>query len=558
MEPNLIKKYLTYTRKYQKGGIQRSDKINDSGVALVDMQSNDLWSIAFLLLLTHDSRFAYCYSYIFDKDETSLIRFDKDIFVKLFKKVLRKYKSDQNFCYVLTRLCGFSRFDKQNEYSNNSPNQIYQPLVYNQRDIKFFIWLLTYGKYPQTKIDKYEDGEHLIEIDEYRTMASNDSLYDSNSEMDHLESEVTQYKTGKQILATLDKQNKIIEQEMEKHAQHPLPEYRYYEPTLYEEPSYSFFEQKSYVQKQIKSKKILPNKQPIQKFEKIPIYTYENTTKSVPNNTDIIYNFNNFDHSNRNSSELGSKFLIDKHTKTKNMSKIQGSKVKDRLSTIPYTLPIFEIPSDHPTKPCRPIPKPPSMSRGKYKQKITQTYKSKPKEKFKNEEFLEPNIHELLESENKILKSLKRISKRKIQITNIDEIGDDNTLLNRHKGEPDYHQNETNICKCRLCTKAGSRIKPKYVRPPLAQFDTKKSVEEMKKDRLESRIKRVSRVKYQEPKYEDPYNRFNKPNKRNNDYYTGLNNIDSISKHETSHYKTSKYKKIRLEMNFRKNDEKGW
>ena len=321
MEPNLIRKYLAYRRKQDKGGIKPSKNMNDSGVSIKDMQSNDLWSIVFLLLLTHDPRFAFCYTYKNDNKDGAPIKFDDKVFKKLFPKVIRKYEEDQNFCYVLKKLSGYKRFEKDEFSLEDSQvlKEIYKPVIHSKRDIKFYIWLLTYGRYPEKKIENYEDGEQLREIDECRTLGSNQSLYNSQQSEEALESEVKQYMTGKQILENLDKK-KIKKEKIEK-----------FEPSLYTEPGYSFFEQKSYLQKQEISKKKIPSKVPIQKIEGIPLFSYK-TSNIKEKNNEIIYDFNNKERSNLQSKTIEgySHISVDKVTKTHIMKPTKQLKKKKK------------------------------------------------------------------------------------------------------------------------------------------------------------------------------------------------------------------------------------
>ena len=150
--------------------------------------------------------------------------------------------------------------------------------------------------------------------------------------------------------------------------------------------------------------------------------------------------------------------------------------------------------------------------------------------------------------EKNIIKSLRKISKRKIHTTNIDDLYNNNAIPIPKKNIEDDHQ-DVNNCKCKLCKKASSRIKPKYSyrKPKMSTFDTKKSFEKAQKDKFLSRVKKASKVKYKKPKFEDPYKtRTYDDDKRRNSYWTGNpDKLITLNKHETSHYKTSKYKMLK-------------
>lgn len=562
MEPALIRKYLVYRRKKAKQGVRASPRVNDSGVNLVDMQSNDCWSIAFLLLLTHDPRFAFCYTYKKENEDNCPIRFDRSVFVKLFRKVLRKFKADRSFCYVLGRLCGFYRFHgKTNEPSENEPEEILEPVEYNQRDLKFFVWLLTYARFPEEKVIKFEDGGSVREIDEYATMASNASLYESEEEK-QLESQVKQFMTDKQILLTLDQNNRIIENVVDKESREP--EIAPFRPTLYEEPTYSFFEQKSHIQAQKQVKKEAPKKQPVQKMQMMSQFAYQNPAQAE--NTKLLYKLSQEDGDWENEPDE-SHFSIDHVTSTNAMKDVKISKIKDKLTNIPAILGLFEPPRNGPSKPARMLPPPPKT--GKNPKFAIKPVEQQSQEQTTNEavETLNPRIiksksrRRTTRKENqptsnqykeKVMASLNRVSQRQLHVTNLDEL-DQQSQTTRERDENNHQDGQQNNCRCKLCTKASSRIrwKPKVIRPPLAQFDTKKSVEELKKDRLESRIKRTPRVKYQEPKYEDPYFKQGKDVSKKMKMTRGRNetkDFERVSRHETSHYKTSKFRRLQMEM----------
>jgi hypothetical protein len=558
MEPNLIPKYLRYLKKKKKGGINGSPKVNDSGVTLEDMQSNDYWGIAFLLLLTHDPRFGMCYTYQKDNPPDVPIKFHPDIFRKLFRKVLHKYESDQNFCYVMSRLCGFYRFHSQDSYQD-----IYQPVNYSKRDLKFFVWLLTYARFPEQKVIAYEEGDHLREVDEYATMASNDSLYDSASQEYPLESEVKQFKTGKQILETIDQNNRIIEKVKQEYSD-TAPEYQQYQPELYDEPTYSFFEQKSYVQKQVSSKqrfnKETPTKMPTQSFEKIPHFTYQKSVKNIKQvNYDIIYNFNKTSGIQRSSKMMMeySYKSMDKSTPTKMMRPVDCSKVKDRVTQIPQNFPLVHIHFESPSDPMPLLPRPvyakelksfPPKKKEIY-QKVESPEKTRAGDLLEEPRYVEPEKWNPLE--DKIMRSLRQMSKRKIEVTRVDDVKfEEDFEVSKRKNT--HHVDSQNNCQCKLCRKAKKRGPRKVSkRPLLPSFDTKKSFEENQKVRLESRIKRVSRVRYrQDPQYEDPYKtrKDSPPKLQIKKYSTGVNDFTGrVSRFETSHYKTSKHLQFQKE-----------
>lgn len=111
MEPNLIIKYNRYISKKNQNKIKIDPRKNDSGVSYEDLRSNDTWSLGFLLLLTHNPNFAYCYKYRSETSDNTLIEFDQKLFVKLFGKFTRKNQDDPNLIYVLRRMMGVPKYE---------------------------------------------------------------------------------------------------------------------------------------------------------------------------------------------------------------------------------------------------------------------------------------------------------------------------------------------------------------------------------------------------------------------------------------------------------------
>jgi len=97
--------------KKKQGKTKDDPRKNDSGVSYEDLRSNDAWSLGFLLLLTHNPNFAYCYKYRVETSDNSLIEFDPQLFVKFFNKFCRRNKDDQNLIYVLRQMMGLKKFE---------------------------------------------------------------------------------------------------------------------------------------------------------------------------------------------------------------------------------------------------------------------------------------------------------------------------------------------------------------------------------------------------------------------------------------------------------------
>ena len=196
MAPSLIPKFLKYWKLKEANKIREDPKIADSGVTIEDLQANDIWCIFYHVLLTHDMRFTGCYSY-FDEKKGPAIRFNPGLFKRLFVKTLREFEFDRNFSLVLSRLCKIKRFG---HISKREPSCFpFQTNKQSMRDLKYYIWLLTYSQYPHHKIQRYERGEHLREVDECTTLGSDESLYNTSTEEVPLESIVFRSESRNQI-----------------------------------------------------------------------------------------------------------------------------------------------------------------------------------------------------------------------------------------------------------------------------------------------------------------------------------------------------------------------
>lgn len=111
MEPNLIIKYKRYLHKKKQKKIKEDPRKNDSGVNYEDLRSNDTWSLGFLLLLTHNPNFAYCYRYRQETSDGSIIEFNQKLFLKFFNKFCRKNEEDKNLIYVLRQMMGLKKYE---------------------------------------------------------------------------------------------------------------------------------------------------------------------------------------------------------------------------------------------------------------------------------------------------------------------------------------------------------------------------------------------------------------------------------------------------------------
>lgn len=109
MEPNLIRKFKEYFAGLKRAPNAFDKNQNDTGIDYVDLRSNDLWCLSFLILILFEFKFAGCYT--FDpRSEGALITFDVRLFIGLYKAFCERFAHDANLIYVLNSLLGIERF----------------------------------------------------------------------------------------------------------------------------------------------------------------------------------------------------------------------------------------------------------------------------------------------------------------------------------------------------------------------------------------------------------------------------------------------------------------
>lgn len=111
MEPGLITKFTRYFATFDSKNNSADVNFNDTGVDYVDLRSNDLWCLTYLMLIAFQFKFAACYSFDSTRKD-SLIRFDSARFVRLYKAFCGKCAHDANLIHVVNSLLGVERFSQ--------------------------------------------------------------------------------------------------------------------------------------------------------------------------------------------------------------------------------------------------------------------------------------------------------------------------------------------------------------------------------------------------------------------------------------------------------------
>jgi hypothetical protein len=276
MDPMMIR----YIDKYKEQKANGQD--NPTGIKKEQLKLNDIWNIIFLVLLTHNPRFSYCYSYQIT-NKLPEVSFNPILFRKLMYKVLLTFESDLNFCFVLSKLCNFDRFKEIGNdvhyFKKKSLN--YKQTSFSLRDLRFYIWVLTQSKYPKEKILRFELGETIKEVDLDESIKSDYSICQEVEQSQNFRK--TSYYNYKEI--TTPSLN-------EKATYNPSDVSRKVIPSFAESKieNQSIHNKKSQFQNNNLNKTVSKKQQsgsngPVQEFENIPIYNYNNQKNDQLNKT---------------------------------------------------------------------------------------------------------------------------------------------------------------------------------------------------------------------------------------------------------------------------------
>ena len=500
MEPNLIRKFNSYMRYKAKNKIVLDIKMNDSGVTFEDMRSNDIWSILFLLLLTHNPKFSFCYTYREQNKDGDIIKFDSSLFKKLFERVLRKYENDLNFCFVIKEMIGFHRFKEISVNRRIQPNKelLYFPNSQSRRDLKFYIWILTYKKFPKNRIRKFKEHSKLRELDECKTLGSNISLYDQESEDEEIKLNMS-LKKAKNVSTWMNSST-------------------YVGLEVFPAPNYGFFKYKSSFKIFIPSKKEIVIKNPVQNFMNVPIFSYKKPQKSRQS----MKSFSEI----KISYKLNSGKSVDP-LRTKIMKRVRIKQTLDNIIKVPTPFEILEFPVDHPCKPSLKLPMNWVLKERQPRRRPSpQITILKTRDSFENSESSYSPKHVNLKqksrkynskinldgrSNNNLLETYKqnKMNINKMQFSNLDEIdGQDELLfkLPRRSLNKNLINKIPEQCECRICMRTTSNVRS-IKRKGHSRFEKLpiKSFEQKQQDKFQSRIKKIHKPRFPSVQLEDPY-----------------------------------------------------
>lgn len=113
MEPHLVSRLHGYTKLKLGGKIKKDYNFNDSNVSYSDLRCNDLWMMAYFILISFNADFAKCYSYHKDNNARP-IKFDVKQFLELYKGFCQRFETDTHLIHVLNEMLGMNRFCEGN------------------------------------------------------------------------------------------------------------------------------------------------------------------------------------------------------------------------------------------------------------------------------------------------------------------------------------------------------------------------------------------------------------------------------------------------------------
>lgn len=419
-----------------------------------------------------------------------------------------------------------------------------EPSVIKDRDLKFYIWLLTYNQHPYEKIRKYENNEKVKNFDEYDTYDSRGLLYEEESIREvpivrkekqgftHWSMPMFLYHDNKTFSGTAEKKEVAKTNKKAKTGEHIISMY-IWENKPQPEVVVTPVPVKPLAKKVVKEKETLEH-------TPMPMYMYHQDTvyqgKFRPNvqkepkrapkkvRTDIqpifIY---------KPEPEIefvepeSSKKIIPKKVKLESSKKIVETPVKVHSKCTPLSAdlsdepieikkrPIFHVKAqkvDDFDMPSAQLPRAPNLETTF---EPTETHEDatpvilipatlredspeKPKEDPRNQH--NPNL----------MRSYKEQTQKveKSRLTKLDDFDDADDMfvpMQPYKKDP---QN----CQCNMCIKNKSRIRkprllPKKKTNPL-EFDDDEDLEKHQKNKLESRINRLPKLN-KPKKIEDPY-----------------------------------------------------
>lgn len=238
------------------------------------MQLNDLWSIAFLVLLTNNPKFAYCYSYeLGKKDPVYQITFRPELFRKLMYRMFSSFEEDKGLCYVISQLTGFDRFKDRGKnginYSKSNSLSLKSIKKISMRDLYFYIWVLCQKKYPKEKILRYELGDVIEEIDYEDNIKSNYSILEID--LENQRARKTSFYNKNEINKSFTPKTK---NSLNRRMQNLGITTTKTQSKIMAIPSYQYYDQKSMQEEKFVEERQEARKTPKQEIEGIPQYKF--------------------------------------------------------------------------------------------------------------------------------------------------------------------------------------------------------------------------------------------------------------------------------------------
>jgi hypothetical protein len=519
MDPFMTNYFKEYQNKLRNGLISANADDKEIELSNNNLQANDIWNIVFLVLLTHNPSFAYSYSYDNQNKNYPKIQFNPIVFKKLMYKVLVRFESDLNFCFVLSKLCNFDWFkdiEKKNGQYMKMNSLNYNQQYFTIRDLRFYIWVLAQSKYPKEKILRFELGEYIQEIDKDDSINSDFSLCEIIEESKNFRK--TSYYNYKEI--TTPSLNDIKHEKSSPISKKKIPTFAVSNKYIESIPIQNT--EDKVIKKQenpAKDKNSSSNITPVQEIENIPQFNYNLnkkkesqktieitvTNESQSKNSDNFFKIefkqinNNFSSFETISKKLGSSksknIPVDMKNhmfnKTQNKNKYTGSYKSDNVK---YSY---------------------SSSFKKIGNEEIKTSKKLFSLDSKNEELMNDDSNKFTVKEkikvrkiisiDQVINNLRKVSLKTKEMTTMNELDTKNDMIFDMPAE----KIKSDIkCPCKLCKKVKLR-KPKIAINIKTIFKNEKKIifnpNEIREKKISNRLKRTQKSKEKPLNIINPY-----------------------------------------------------
>lgn len=502
-----------------------------------DIQLNDIWNILFLILLTHNPKFSFCYLYQSEKSTDELLEFNYKVFLTLIDRFLKDFVSDECLCFVIKTLINYEKFSifcnsKLGNFDQSKKFEFIESIYTENRSLKYLIWILTRKNLKQHKIEDFQNGKMVREVDLNNTLSFIESTYVSCGEtmspcvsLKELENNVTRTQSlrvredEKKIpfeyaFKTLIELNNDLSQVFEESDvdEHSREQYSLFPEAgnaVYDQISVNYSQghkeqkklpilfttHKNKIKNNFKSytksiQKEQPTKDEIKIFKNLPSIPQDKKTKKLFEKIDL----------EKKDKKLEYAQEINKDEKTHNKTKsflINFGDSSHKNTTNKSSM----INNTSLNKKFHAI-----SNNSIIKKTSFQTSFSSKNSKYYSSGKSKKKPKKLKLSHFNILKKLAKSSIKKTHVSTLEELDNTNELIfklsSNIKKTDSFLQNQ---CVCKLCRKANLRKNNMNISIKTRALQNIKSAEEIKKERINNRLRKKKKRSSQPVKIKNPY-----------------------------------------------------